>query len=136
MLDQEDLPAGASLDPAKLTLHVPAGGMPSVRSLAVKHGIQAEAAGLDWLTLLVTPFHDDAELGRLAKALAAEIGPRAEARTANWPPWPRGLPTRVYWPREAVLAPRIRLPIAECGGRVAAAPAKSISPRNSFGLAG
>lgn len=118
VLDEADLPNGARLDPAKLTVLAPSGGHRTARRLLEDHGIQVEAAGLDWLTFLVTPFHSDREIRRLVEALPRVL---AAGGTAG-PRWPSGLPRRALWPREAALAPRRYLPLARAAGEIASEP--------------
>ena len=77
-----------------------------------------EAVGLDWLVMLVTPFHTREELAALGSALKEEIGDGPVA----WPSWPRQLPRRLLWPREASLGLRRRVVLEEASGLVAAEP--------------
>ena len=119
VLGPADLPAGAALDPAKLTVAVPAGGRAAARLLQRDWGIQAEAAGLDWLTFLITPFHTDDELGRLENALAAGARSAPEGAIV---PWPLGIPESILSPKTASLSPRRRLPLDRAVGLVAAEP--------------
>ena len=119
VLGSGELPAGAGLDPAKLTVAVPAGGLAAARLLQRDWGIQAEAAGLDWLTFLITPFHTDDELNRLENALTAEVRSSPEGAVT---PWPVGIPEPVLSPKAASLGPRRRLPLERASGLVAAEP--------------
>lgn len=126
VLGEDDLPPGARPDPAKLTVAVPGGGPAAARQLHARYGIQAEAAGLDWLTFIITPFHTDEETARLSRALMEMERP--PARDGGLPPWPAGLPARALWPRQAALGPRRRVPLARAGGLVAAEPLSPYPP--------
>ncbi len=119
VLDPAELPGGATADPAKLTVAVPGGGLAAARLLQRDWHIQAEAAGLDWLTFLITPHHTDDELGRLEKALLAGTG-IGERRAVT--PWPAELPASVLPPKTASLGPRRRVPLGRAVGLVAAEP--------------
>jgi arginine/lysine/ornithine decarboxylase len=121
ILDESRLPADASPDPAKLTVAAPAGGFHAAGKLLRDHGLQCEAAGPDWLCLLVTPFHTDEELERLVPALTDAIAPTREGRGCC-AGWPERLPVRVFWPREAVLRPRRRMALTAAENMVAADP--------------
>lgn len=123
ILADGDLPEGAALDPAKLTVAVPGGGPSFARMLLGEYGLQAEAAGLDWVTFLVTPFHTEEELTRLEGALARHASSSAIRDPS--PGWPRALPARVLWPREAALGSHRRVPLAETEGLIAA---EALSP--------
>lgn len=118
VLCDADLPAGAFLDPAKLTLAAPGGGYAAAAALFGEYGLQVEAAGCDWLTLLVTPFHSDQELARLKAALSAVIGPSGGGN--GCPARPAHPPRRALWPREAFLGPRRLAPLADAAGEAAA----------------
>lgn len=120
ILDTADLPPGASLDPAKLTVRTPDGGLITARKLQELYGLQAEAAGPDWITFLITPFHTDAELNSLCFALLALLSgvPHGQAETIR----PRLHPERILWPREAALAPKREFPLCTAKNLVAAEP--------------
>lgn len=124
VLRDEDLPDGAYADPAKITLAAPGAGMRIADELRAVWGIQAEAAGIDWLTFLVTPFHTEAELARLEKALRQIVADRrGRMDGAGLPPGDK--PERALWPREAVLAPRRSIKLSLAAGCVAA---EALSP--------
>jgi len=63
----------------------------------------------------------------LAKALA-RLSPSTPGSSLSLSPWPRRLPERVLWPREAALGPRRRVPLAEAEGLVAAEPLSPYPP--------
>ncbi|NLG83767.1 MAG: hypothetical protein GX493_03960 [Firmicutes bacterium] len=127
VLTEEGLPFSAALDPAKLTVAVPAGGATLARKLLEDYGLQAEAVGPDWSVFLLTPFHTEEEIARLCKALA-DLVPLAVQGGSSPPVWPRRWPERVLWPREAALGPRRRVPLAEAEGLVAAEPLSPYPP--------
>jgi arginine/lysine/ornithine decarboxylase len=120
LLCQDDLPPGAWLDAAKLTLAAPQGGPATARLLHAQYGIQIEAAGSGWLTILLTPFHRKNELARLAETLIACIDPNQPGAPVS--PWPAALPPRVLRPREANLGRRRRVKLAKAAGLIAADP--------------
>jgi len=119
VLRDEDLPNGARTDPAKLTVAAPDGYM-AARLLHERWHLQVEAAGNDWLTFLITPFHTENELVRLRSGLVETI-PTLDTGT-GLPAWPVGLPERTLWPRAASISPRQRVPLGQMVGRVAAEP--------------
>lgn len=87
-------------------------------------GVHVEFADPDYLVMMLSPEMTDADLERVEAALAAL--PRRAPILAAPPPLPR--PRRVLSPREALLAPRERVPLERAGGRVLADPAVSCPP--------
>ena len=101
-------------------------------------GIFCEFADRDFLVLMVSPEHTEAELARLEAALTAPESRMAEGRTSDacpytdtgeaFAPLHRLVPEVVCTIREAMLAPAVSVPAAESLGRVLARPGVSCPP--------
>ena len=111
-LREEDAP----LDPARLTLCVPDGA--GLEAALQGRNIWPEMADRDHVVCILTCADGPEEIGRLEAALEAlglAGGERPRSRLA-----PPPLPERFCAPREALLAPAERIPLARAVGRAAA----------------
>ena len=113
-------------EPLKLTLRPKGRGYTGTRlsALLEAEGIVAEFSDPDNLVFMFTPALEERDFLRLERALDAVpplppllSGPPALSR-----------PRPVLRPREALLAPFEELPLADCPGRVLAAPTVSCPP--------
>ncbi len=95
-------------------------------------GIVAEFADPDHLTLMPSVMTEAWELQRVAEALTAL--PRRAPQTEAPPPLP--LPETVMTPREAMLSPEERLPVALCRGRTLAAVTVGCPPAVPIAVSG
>ena len=89
-----------------------------------ENGIECEFADPDFLVLMFTPAITETDIRYLTELLTA-LSRRAAERFFP-PAIPR--PQRVISIREAALAPRENLPVAECLGRILAAPSVGCPP--------
>lgn len=116
----------AGEEPLKLTLAPKSYGYPGteVAAFLERQGMVCEFADPDFLVVMVTPQLPENALDRLEEALAAL--PRRKA--IHRPPPALVKPRRVLSPRQALMAPQERLPLADCLGRVLASPTVSCPP--------
>ena len=113
-------------EPLKLTLDARAAGSTgdALAERLAAEGLFCEFHDRDFLTLMPTPLNPDDDLARLESALAAvPVGPPREDRAPEFV-----LPERRLTVREAMLAPRVSLPVSRCKGRVLAFPSASCPP--------
>lgn len=105
---------GLALDPTRLALTSPDGF--ALGEALRAGGIFPELTDRGHVVCICTCADGRPEFGRLERALADTglTGP-----CAPMPP-PPGVPEAVLTPRQALFAPRMRLPLADCGGRIAA----------------
>ena len=89
-----------------------------------KNGIECEFSDPDFLVLMFTPAISESDIRRLTEILT-DLPRREAVRT---PPPVICRPQRVYTIREAALAPRETLPVAECLDRVLATPSVGCPP--------
>ena len=110
LAEREDLP----LDPARLTLTSPDGF--ALADALRERGVYPEMAGRGHVVCICTCADGGAEFFRLEEALAHSglTGPCAPVPA---PPEP---PEMVLTPRQALFAPRDRVPLADSAGRVCA----------------
>lgn len=110
------LPGGEdfAMDPTRLTLHSPDGF--ALADALRAQGVYAEMADRGHVVCILTCADGPEELARLERALeqAALTGP---GRTCPPPPDP---PQAVLTPRQALFAPREKVPLAHSGGRISA----------------
>ena len=87
-------------------------------------GIYAEFSDPDFLVLMPSPYSTAAELNRVTAVLCALpcLVPVTEG------PPPLTAPKRVLSPRDAMFAETVRLPLAECEGRICAELTVSCPP--------
>ena len=121
-------------EPLKLTLDARARGYTgdALAARLADDGLFAEFHDPDYLTLMLTPDNDADDLVRLEAALSA-VPPRTPMAVSA-PPC--HLPRRAMSPRSALLAPRERLPVARCLGRVLASANVSCPPAVPIVMAG
>lgn len=113
---------GLSLDPTRLTLKVEDG--PAFGLELERRGIFAEMADGGHIILICTCCDDDDAFRRLEQALEA-----LRSRMGDCPPLPPPpLPRAAVSPRQAMFAPRETAPLADCAGRIAAAPIAPYPP--------
>ena len=105
---------GLVLDPARLTLHSPDGF--ALAAALRERGVYPEMADRGHVVCICTCADGAAEFARLASALA-ETG--LTGYGAPCPP-PPDTPQAVLTPRQALFAPRRRVPLADSAGRVCA----------------
>jgi arginine/lysine/ornithine decarboxylase len=120
------IPADGSIEPLKLTLRPKRYGYTGTE-LAVylrANGIESEFADPDYLVLMFTPAITENDIRYLTTVLAAL--PRREAVTAVPPAQCR--PRKILSIRDAAMAPRERLDVGDCLGRVLAAPSVGCPP--------
>ncbi|MDO4867292.1 MAG: amino acid decarboxylase [Clostridia bacterium] len=137
LTDQGWVPVGN--EPMKLTLAARASGWTGddVALRLMDAGIYCEFHDPDFVTLMPTPWNDDADLERLEAVLADLSRPKSvdenvsgdgrASRLRETAPAYRA-PKAAMSVREAAFAPRETLPAAKCAGRVLAAPALSCPP--------
>ena len=113
-------------EPLKLTLRPKGRGYTGGRlsALLEAQGIVAEFSDPDNLVFMFTPALEERDFLRLERALDAV--PPLPPLLSGPPPLSR--PRPVLRPREALLAPFEELPLADCPGRVLAAPTVSCPP--------
>ena len=95
-------------------------------------GVEIEFADPDFIVFMPSPLSDHMALGRLYSALLTT--PKRAKITTRPPSFV--LPERILSPREAMLAERESLPIAECVGRVLAATTVGCPPAVPIAVAG
>lgn len=105
---------GLSLDPARLTLFSPDGF--ALADALRARGIYPELADRGHVVCILTCADGPAELERLERALE-ESGLSGPPASVPPPPEP---PPAVLTPRQALFAPRERVPLADSAGRVCA----------------
>ena len=113
-------------EPLKLTINARAIGTTgdALAQRLAAEGLVCEFHDRDFLTLMLTPSNPDDDLARLEAALtAAPLGPPRDDPAPAFVPLRRRLTTR-----EAMFAPRVRLAVDRCEGRVLAFPAASCPP--------
>ena len=126
-------------EPMKLTLAVRASGLTGdgVARRLMDAGVYCEFHDPDFVTLMATPWNDDADLRRLEAVLTDLARPKSVDENIDGavrPSLPREAapayraPRTAMTVREAAFAPRETLPARECAGRVLAAPALSCPP--------
>ena len=105
---------GLALDPARLVLTSP-DGFALTEALRTR-GMNPEMADRGHVVCICTCADGPAEFERLERALdeTALTGPCAPT------PPPPPAPEMALTPRRALFAPRVRLPLADCAGRIAA----------------
>lgn len=113
-------------EPMKLTLDARASGMDGdiLAARLSEAEVVCEFHDPDFVTLMPTPWNDESDLARLEAALlgltpGAALPPRAPAFS---------MPARRLGVREAMLSPRVALPVERCAGRVLAWPSASCPP--------
>jgi arginine/lysine/ornithine decarboxylase len=126
MLCRLGLPADGSMELLKLTLQPKPYGYTGTElaDYLRSNGIECEFADPDYLVLMFTPAITENDIRYLTTVLAAL--PRREAVTAVPPALCR--PQKILSIREAALAPRERLDVGDCLGRVLAAPSVGCPP--------
>lgn len=119
------LPAGL-LDPTRVTLDTASVGVPGTRAAELfrEAGVEPEYADGSYVVLIATPFNTERDFERLASAVA---------RLPVGEPLPEGpelppLPPAGTGLREALFAPKERLPLARAKGRIAAGTACPCPP--------
>lgn len=105
---------GLALDPARLVLTSP-DGFALTEALRTR-GMYPEMADRGHVVCICTCADGPAEFERLERALA-DTG--LTGSCAPTPPPPEA-PEAALTPRQALFAPRVRLPLADCAGRIAA----------------
>lgn len=105
---------GLPLDPARLVLTSPDGF--ALGSALRARGIYPEMADKGHVVCICTCADGEAGFGQLERALA-DTG--LTGSCAPTPPPPE-VPEAVLTPRQALFARRVRLPLADCAGRIAA----------------
>lgn len=105
---------GLALDPARLTLTSPDGF--ALADALRARGAYPEMADAGHVVCILTCADGPEQFARLERLLG-ETGPTGPC--APMPP-PPDVPEAVLTPRQALFAPRVRLPLADCAGRIAA----------------
>lgn len=105
---------GLRLDPTRFTLHSPDGF--ALADALRERGVYPEMADRGHVVCILTCADGQAELDRLERALSSAglTGP------ASFCPPPPDIPDAALTPRQALFAPRERVPLARSAGRVAA----------------
>ena len=113
-------------EPMKLTLDARAAGMDGndLAARLLDAGVACEFHDADFVTLMPSPWNGEGDLARLEAALSA-VTPGL-ARRDRAPAF--AMPPQRMRVREAMFAPRITLPAAQCEGRILAQPSASCPP--------
>lgn len=107
---------GENLDPLRLTALVPGGVGFAWKETLEAGGVYPEMADRDHLVFLLSPENTDGDPERLEKGLRALYDGASGAMPEKDPDWV--LPPIRLTPRQAMLAPGIRKPLAECEGEI------------------
>lgn len=107
---------GASLDPLRLTLLVPAGAGAAWKIRLEQEGVYPEMADRDHLVFLLSPENTAGEFRRLERALEGLCRGASGDLPGPSPAWE--LPPVRLTPRQAMLARGVRKPLAESGGEI------------------
>lgn len=120
-------------DPLRLTLDAAASGIagPELAEMLRRGGVECEYADREYVVLMATPENPPEDLKRIRRALGRNSRP-ALPRTAL--PLARG--ERVMSPREALFAPRERVPAGESLGRICGTPTVGCPPAIPVAVSG
>ncbi len=105
---------GLALDPARLVLTSPDGF--ALGSALRARGAYPEMADAGHVVSILTCADGPGQFARLERLLG-ETGPTGPCASIQPPP---EAPEAVLTPRQALFAPRVRLPLADCAGQIAA----------------
>lgn len=121
LLDPEDLPRGFALDPTRLTVNVQGAGFsgPEAAAFLAEQGVQPEMADPANVVFIMTVADDTTTAEGLTRALAALAAARKPPREGRQVLEALPLPPLRLPPREAVFAPRERVPLARAQNRIA-----------------
>ncbi|MGI6143961.1 MAG: aminotransferase class I/II-fold pyridoxal phosphate-dependent enzyme [bacterium] len=121
VLGPEDLPRDFALDPTRLTVGVQGAGFngPEAAVCLREQGVQPEMADPANVVFILTVGDDATTAEGLARALAALSSARRSPRENRKVPGTLPLPPLRLPPREAVFAPRERVPLARARSRIA-----------------
>jgi len=121
VLGPEDLCRDFALDPTRLTVNVQGAGFggPEAAAFLREQGVQPEMADPANVVFILTVGDDAATAEGLVGALAALAAARKPGRGSRKVPEALPLPPLRLPPREAVFAPRERVPLARARNRIA-----------------
>ena len=121
-------------EPLKLTIDAKAYGYlgTALAACLMQRGISCEFADPDFLVLMLSPENSDEDLKRIEAALCSI----PKRRPIEGRPPVLSAPQTVISPRQALLSPSVRLPAAECEGRILAQPSVSCPPAVPIAVCG